>query len=410
MHMRLSLLALALPLLLAAGEPPSPPAPPRAAERAAAIKAAMPLVQEVEQKAKTDRDGAARDAEKALDALMPALFDPANHDPDAAALMARIALVTRGIYDLVMAQALLDECRRDRVPDSRIADLLPQVKKLADSDIYDFFAKERSELRVILLRVRTGDIDAMNDAGNAYARGDGTLTNHDEAKRYYLYAATAGNAKAMASMAIYEKTDSKIREWLEKSYKAGNMLAADDLGELYAGTRMGFLKTHDVPKDLDKAFAWFRVAFHAGYPSAADSLAKLCDDKNFSGYDPAAALGYLRIAAEQARLDSINTLKARKLALLDPGFAFQTPKARPEFGKDPSPIGALVTSIDPKGPAAARLKDNDIITGVNGAPFSSDFEFRRLMYMSTDGKLRLTVLRGEEESSVTIDASSAPVK
>ena len=193
-------------------------------------------------------------------------------------------------------------------------------------------------------------------------------------------------------MAIYEDTDSKIRDWLEKSCKAGNMLAADDLGELYAGTRMGFLKTHDVPKDLDRAFAWFRVAFHAGYPSAADSLAKLCDDKTFSGNDPAAALGYLRIAAEQARLDSITTLKARKIGLLDPGFLFQIPRARPEFGKDPAPIGALVTSIDPKGPAAGKLNDNDIITSVGGKTFGSDFEFRRLIY-GTEGKIKFTLLR-----------------
>lgn len=401
------LLALALPFLVAAIDAP---APPTAAQRAAAIKATTPLVDEMEATAKTSKDDARLVAMRAQQAFMPAIRNPAIHDPAAAILQARITLFTQSALDASAAMAMLDECRRDFPNDAKIAELQPKIKKLLDADIHEFFIKNRGTLRFNLLKARTGDIDAIYEVAEAYAGGDGVLSDHDEARRYYTFAAAAGHAEAMASMAIYEEVDSKILAWLEKSFAAGHYAAADSIGELYAGWRFGALKQHDVPKDLNKAFAWYRLSFHAGVPGSADDLGKLLNEKDFSGYDPAAAIGYWRIGAEQFRSDSIKALKDRKLGLLDVGFSFEAAPARPQFGKPLPAVGALVGLVSEKGPANGKIKYNDIITEVNGKPFSSDFDFRQIMYMSTDGKLTFKLIRGEQELTTTITALNQPIK
>ena len=68
-----------------------------------------------------------------------------------------------------------------------------------------------------------------------------------------------------------------------------------------------------------------------------------------------------------------------------------------------STVGAIVTQVDPKGPAAGKVLDGDVILSVNGQDASDMPAVARLVATTPNGGvLDVRLRRGDEEKSVTV--------
>jgi Lon-like protease len=85
--------------------------------------------------------------------------------------------------------------------------------------------------------------------------------------------------------------------------------------------------------------------------------------------------------------------------------------AQRELGYDVvvKPLGALVISVAPDVPAAAKLDSGDVIVAVNGTAVSTPEELRREIGRRKPGeKVELTIRRDEERKRVTVETVAHP--
>ncbi len=169
--------------------------------------------------------------------------------------------------------------------------------------------------------------------GAAYRSGNGAQRNRDEAIRWFRRAAEAGHTKAMMSLGSAlrypdhwrEGAEAEALEWARKAAELGSSSGMISLGLAYQdGT--------GVPRDPQQAAAWFikaveagdghslvyagRVyarqlaspgeavkcflrAVEAGYDESFVELAILYDDRTSPVHDPAEAVKWFKIVAEE---------------------------------------------------------------------------------------------------------------
>jgi serine protease Do len=91
------------------------------------------------------------------------------------------------------------------------------------------------------------------------------------------------------------------------------------------------------------------------------------------------------------------------------GLQKLTPQLAKALGT-PSAQGALVTSVQPDKPGArAGLKQDDVITQVDGAPVTSDDQLRRTVALRAPGTtITLTLYRGGKAKEVKVTLASRP--
>ena len=110
----------------------------------------------------------------------------------------------------------------------------------------------------LMLQAAEAGLDsAQNMVGWLYDGGMGTAKNDEEACKWYLLAAEAGNANAQSNIGVkYLYIEDKLEEgvrWLRKAAEQNHAGAQDILGRLY-------LQGHGVPKDTNEAIKWLRKA------------------------------------------------------------------------------------------------------------------------------------------------------
>jgi Lon-like protease len=70
--------------------------------------------------------------------------------------------------------------------------------------------------------------------------------------------------------------------------------------------------------------------------------------------------------------------------------------------------GAQVVAVDPESPAAGTLEVGDVITAIDGTPVTLSEEIGPLVRDRTPGEpVTMTVTRGDEERTVTVDTRAA---
>ena len=96
-----------------------------------------------------------------------------------------------------------------------------------------------------------------------------------------------------------------------------------------------------------------------------------------------------------------------------PYFGFEVQDLTPDLAQSFSLAqadGALVSDVDPKGPAAGRLTDSDVVVALRGERVSSAEDLRVLLGDQTVGApVTLQVQRGDKRLSVTVEAGELSV-
>lgn len=101
-----------------------------------------------------------------------------------------------------------------------------------------FLSRNIPSFNELMLRAKSGDLDAQYSIGTMYDVGEGIEENEEKAIEWYLKAASQGHAQAQYMMGMMYETSEHLSndahqslEWFQKSAAQGN---SDALGHLEA--------------------------------------------------------------------------------------------------------------------------------------------------------------------------------
>lgn len=144
-----------------------------------------------------------------------------------------------------------------------------------------------------------GDVEAQNELGLRYLKGDGVIPNGFLASRWFLKAAKQGYAPAQYNFGrCYATGDggllmySEAVEWYRKAAEQGYAKAQNELGVCYADG-LG------VEKDPAEAVKWYRMAAEQGDALAQCNLGVCYKEGKGVEKDRAEAAKWFHKAAEQ---------------------------------------------------------------------------------------------------------------
>ena len=158
--------------------------------------------------------------------------------------------------------------------------------------------EERAEWHALLRRAGRGDVEAMLEAADAYAEGDGAAPHDEtEAFEWQLRAARASSIAAMLAVAErYQNGNGTTKnipcavEWYERAADRGNIVAARQLGDLYYAGDV-------VPREYAVAMRWYRKCAEAGDIRAYKRIAEMHEYGRGTPRDVTAAFfDYARVA------------------------------------------------------------------------------------------------------------------
>ncbi|HHC7267581.1 TPA: tetratricopeptide repeat protein [Vibrio parahaemolyticus] len=133
------------------------------------------------------------------------------------------------------------------------------------------FAKKAQVMQWNLTLVKTGDMKAMLDAGNAYYAGAGVKQDKEVALKLFEDAAEQGNDSAhtmLAEILLYDhdvdRNPAQAVEWLKESATNGNPRAQAMLG--IAISSLNDLAPEGITVDDKDAFHWIEKSLEQDYP------------------------------------------------------------------------------------------------------------------------------------------------
>ncbi|BDP33383.1 tetratricopeptide repeat protein [Vibrio parahaemolyticus] len=133
------------------------------------------------------------------------------------------------------------------------------------------FAKKAQVMQWNLSLVKTGDMKAMLDAGNAYYSGTGVKQDKEMALKLFEDAAEQGNDSAhtmLAEILLYDhdvdRNPAQAVEWLKESATNGNPRAQAMLG--IAISSLNDLAPEGITVDDKDAFHWIEKSLEQDYP------------------------------------------------------------------------------------------------------------------------------------------------
>ncbi|MBC7367261.1 MAG: SEL1-like repeat protein [Undibacterium sp.] len=148
-------------------------------------------------------------------------------------------------------------------------------------------------------RAESGDPDALNALGNAYANGQGVAQDYSEAVRLYELAAAKGHAPALFNLGMMSELGRGTPADLTAAFK--RYLRAAELGFAAAQFNVGNMYANGigVKRDFFEAALWFRQAADRAVPEAQYNLALAYELGRGVSKDETAAQKWYRAAAEQ---------------------------------------------------------------------------------------------------------------
>ena len=132
-------------------------------------------------------------------------------------------------------------------------------------------AKPSPEIQALIASANSGDTDAQFKLGSAYDTGQGVTRNADEAQKWYLMAAEAGNAEAQNSVGSGYQAEKKYKlayKWYEKASKQKHALATNNLGYLYD---LGL----GVTQDRKKGYELYLQSANLGWAEAMYNIGQM---------------------------------------------------------------------------------------------------------------------------------------
>ena len=162
--------------------------------------------------------------------------------------------------------------------------------------------------RIFLPLARRGHVGAQNKLGDIFYYGYGCQQkDYDQAFTWFKKAALQGHSNAQFSLGIMyalakgrDKDDAQAEKWFNKAAEQNNPFAMAALGILYERQRRyplalrwyikaaklkntaSFYKIgyfyengYGLPRDMNKAIKWYRLAANKGYARAKQALVRL---------------------------------------------------------------------------------------------------------------------------------------
>ena len=168
----------------------------------------------------------------------------------------------------------------------------------------------------------------MKDEMQAEKKTDDDLPVHDEegltgltgqdaehlrkAEEWFIVAAQTGGADAECVLGTRSAQGAfgvvdyvKAKEWWEKAAEQNNLIAMENLGDMYQRGEEG------VPQDRRRAFAWFERAAEAGLPTAMERVGLAYLSGTGTTVDAEKAKEWLIRAAENGNASAECTLGTR---------------------------------------------------------------------------------------------------
>ncbi len=117
--------------------------------------------------------------------------------------------------------------------------------------------------------------------------------------------------------------------------------------------------------------------------------------------------GWLDMEGHDAVATSVGTSSTTANSGTSATSSTTTTSGADPAGSGSTSVGALVVDVEPSGVSAGALKSGDVVVAMDGSPVRSMAELRSLLYVLPPGTpVHLTVLRGGQRTTVTIDLSS----
>lgn len=151
--------------------------------------------------------------------------------------------------------------------------------------------------RYMRMAAEQGNADAQCLYGNCCLHGIGTLTDYDEAEKYFLLSAKRNNIPAqyyLGNMYYFEKygrvDKRKAFDYMKKAAESGN-----NFPDAMYNLAIMYHLAEGVEKNLDEAIYWYTKASGLGLIDAKNNLALVLEEKNGAKDD---AIYLLRKAAD----------------------------------------------------------------------------------------------------------------
>ena len=174
---------------------------------------------------------------------------------------------------------------------------------LANAANADLFLS--SEVKALIVKAESGDVDAQFRVASAYDSGKGAPRNGGEAMKWYLMAAERGHAEAQNSVGSGLQAEKRYEEalpWYEKASTQGHALATNNLAYLYD---LGL----GVKQDRRKGFELYSRAADLGWAEAMWNIANMYGAGQFGQPDLVAACTWI-VRAQRFADPNHQTLQA----------------------------------------------------------------------------------------------------
>lgn len=136
------------------------------------------------------------------------------------------------------------------------------------------FSQEAQDIETMRQSAEKGDLEAQNNLGYSYQKGEGVERDMTQAIFWYKKAAEGGYAKSQSNMANcylagrgVPKDTAEAIKWLQKAAKQDYAKAQYNLGTLYDKG------TSTLKRDEEKAAEWYLKAAKNGFAKAMNNLA-----------------------------------------------------------------------------------------------------------------------------------------
>ena len=167
------------------------------------------------------------------------------------------------------------------------------------------------DLRELQSRVESGDAEAMNSLGNAYASGNGVAADAELAMQYFRMAVAAGHAQASFNLGLLFELGRGVPSDLDQAFQ--HYLTAAQRGFPPAQFNVGNMYSRGIGVAADpfESVLWFRQAAAAGIPDAQFNLGLAYETGRGVSVDPIQAVRWYTEA-----IDSGFVRAAYNLALM----------------------------------------------------------------------------------------------
>ena len=228
------------------------------AELAVTVRSAALIIGEM--LAATDQKESERLGKEVLDALRPALRDPALADINAWIVAGSLAHTTKDEKLAVLAYEAIARLKPDYYENENTLTLMARLKRFISAED----VKKAAEARSGLVDAMTRPDRKAVYIGTAYSEGNGVLQSPTDAIAWFERAARAGEVDAMYNLSlIYEQArgvaadETKAFEWMRRAAEHGDR-------EAIWRTATRYVKGRGVEKSETAASLWFQRAAVAG--------------------------------------------------------------------------------------------------------------------------------------------------